>query len=154
MGGLAATRRIKATPKGAETSIIILTASALDEERRVSSQSGADDFISKPCREEDLFESLRVLLKAVFEYEETNTDDERSARAPAWNVEGLGQLPRELLEELLAATESGNKKLLNQLIVQVRDQAGDIGSSLALQKLADRYEYDALTRLLEKACLT
>ncbi len=152
MDGLEATRRIKADPRGKATSIIILTASALDEERRMSSQSGADDFLSKPCREDDLFESIRVLLGVVFDYEEASDADELIARAPAWSVGGLEQLPREMLEKLRDATESGNKKVLNQLIVQVRDTAGNAGSALALQKLADTYEYDVLTRLLEEAC--
>jgi PAS domain S-box-containing protein len=151
MDGLEATRRIKADPRGGETSIVILTASALDEERRMARQSGADYFLSKPCREDELFESIRVLLNAVFDYEETNHCDEPE-RAPAKSVEGLGQLPRELLEKLRDATRSGNKKLLKQLIVQVRDTAGDARSALALEKLTDKYEYDVLTRLLEEAC--
>jgi PAS domain S-box-containing protein len=151
MDGLEATRRIKADPRGEETSIVILTASALDEERRMARQSGADDFLSKPCREDELFESIRVLMHAVFDYEE-DPEDDGPQRAPAWNVEGLGQLPRELLEKLRDATKSGNKKRLKQLIGQVRDDAGDAGSALALEKLVDKYEYDVLTRLLEAAC--
>jgi len=151
MDGLEATRRIKADPKGEKTSVIILTASALDEERRSASQSGADDFLSKPCREDELFESIRVLLGVVFDHEEANADEQPAARTPAWNTEGLGRLPRHLLEELRQATESGNRRLLNQLIVQVRDAAGDGPSALVLQKLADKYEFEALTRLLEEA---
>jgi PAS domain S-box-containing protein len=151
MDGLEATRRIKADPRGEETSIVILTASALDEERRMARQSGADDFLSKPCREDELFESIRALMHAVFDYEEDSESD-GPERAPAWNVEGLGQLPRELLEKLRDATRSGNKKRLKQLIVQVRDTAGDARSALALEKLTDKYEYDVMTRLLEEAC--
>jgi hypothetical protein len=37
------------------------------------------------------------------------------------------------------------------LILEVRDSEA-AGSADALQDLADRYEYDALTRLLEEAC--
>jgi DNA-binding response OmpR family regulator len=151
MDGLEATRRIKGDPRGGETPIVILTASALDEERRMARQSGADDFLSKPCQEDELFESIRVLMHAVFDYEEDSESD-GPERAPAWNVEGLGQLPRELLEKLRDATRSGNKKRLKQLIVQVRDTAGDARSALALEKLTDKYEYDVMTRLLEEAC--
>jgi hypothetical protein len=46
---------------------------------------------------------------------------------------------------------SGNKRRLDKLILQVRETADD-GSARALQELADKYEYDALTRLLEEAC--
>jgi len=53
--------------------------------------------------------------------------------------------------ELRDATLSGNKRLLDQLILKVRDTEG-AGSADALQELADKYEYDTLTRLLEEAC--
>ncbi len=66
-------------------------------------------------------------------------------------MDGLGKLPRELVEELRNATLSGNKKLLDRLIVQV-SEADDAGCARALQALADKYEYDALTRLLEETC--
>jgi len=66
-------------------------------------------------------------------------------------AESLGKLPLELLHELQKAIVIGNKKLLDHLIVQVRE-AEDAGSARGLQALADSYEYDTLTRLLEEAC--
>jgi hypothetical protein len=67
------------------------------------------------------------------------------------SAEGLGRLPRELIEELLDATLNGNKRLLDKLILDVR-QVRDAAFAEGLQKLADKYEYDALARLLEEAC--
>lgn len=150
--GLEATRRIKADPRGANTAIIILTASALDEERRMSVQSGADDFLPKPCREDDLFESIRVLLGVAFDYETASVDPKSAAGKLACGVERLALLPRELIGKLLHATVSGNKKVLNQLIIQVRDTPGEVDSALALQNLSDKYQYDELRSLLEEAC--
>ncbi len=46
---------------------------------------------------------------------------------------------------------SGNKRLLDELILKVHETE-DTVSADALQLLADKYEYDALTRLLEEAC--
>jgi hypothetical protein len=46
---------------------------------------------------------------------------------------------------------SGNKRLLDKLLLKVRETE-DAGSAQALQALADKYEYDVLTRLLEEAC--
>jgi PAS domain S-box-containing protein len=48
MDGLEATRRIKADPRGRETAIVVLTASALDEDRRTVSESPA--FPAHPVR--------------------------------------------------------------------------------------------------------
>jgi hypothetical protein len=61
-------------------------------------------------------------------------------------------LPREVVEELRKATLSGNKRLLDRLILKVRETE-DAGSANVLQELANKYDYDALTQLLGEACL-
>jgi CheY-like chemotaxis protein len=148
MGGLEATRRIKADAGGQETAIIALTASVMDNDRLAVSQSGVDDFVIKPCREDELLEKMRGFLKIAYDYEEVGeAEGEPVAGMAAPNAERLGQLPRELVEQLLTATLSGNKRLLDKLILRAPET-----ESQALQGLADRYEYDALTRLLEEAC--
>jgi len=151
MNGLEATRRIKADPRGKDTVIVALTASAMAEDRRSAAESGADDFLSKPCREEDLLEKMRALLNITYDYEE-QSDAEAGADVgvPALGAAGLGQLPPALIEELRNATFSGNVRRLNELILNIR-QTADAGSANVLQQLADRYEYDALMQLLEEA---
>jgi signal transduction histidine kinase/DNA-binding response OmpR family regulator len=151
MDGLEATRRIKADPRGKETAIVVLTASALEEDRRTVAASGADDFQTKPCREDELLEKMRVLLHLVYDYEEpSGTDGQSPAALADLSSDTLGQLAPELIDELRAATSSGNKKRLDNLILQVRETV-DAGSAQALQQLADKYDYDALTSLLEGA---
>jgi signal transduction histidine kinase/DNA-binding response OmpR family regulator len=148
MDGIEATRRIKSDPRGKETVVIALTASAMHGERLTVSQSGVDDFVMKPCREDELLDKIRAFLKIVYDYEETDeTDGEPVARVAALSAERLGPVPRELLEELRNATSSGNKRLLDELILKAPET-----SAKALQELADGYEYDALTQLLEEAC--
>jgi CheY-like chemotaxis protein len=152
MDGLEATRRIKANPRGKETKIVVLTASAMDDDRTAVSQAGADDFLGKPCREDELFEKIRVLLNIAYDYEEmSGAECQPRADAAAPTAEKLGQLPLALVEELRNATLSGNMRRLNELILQVRDTE-DAGSAHTLQELANKYEYDALTHLLEEAC--
>ena len=152
MDGLEATRRIKADPRGKETIIVALTASAMDEDRRTVAQSGADDFVAKPCSEDQLLETMRTLLNVAYNYEEVSgAEGELLAGVSTLNADGLGKLPRELVEELRNATLSGNKKLLDRLILKV-SEVEDTGCARALQALADKYEYDALTRLLEESC--
>jgi len=152
MDGLEATRRIKADPRGRATSVIVLTASAMDDDRHTASQSGADDFLAKPCREDELLEKMRSLLGIAYDYEVERTADHDSvAGISVLSAERLGQLPRELIEEIRKATLTGNKKRLDKLILQV-PEAGDVEVARSLQALADKYEYDALTQLLEDAC--
>jgi signal transduction histidine kinase/DNA-binding response OmpR family regulator len=152
MDGIEATRRIKGDPRGKETVIVTLTASALDDDRRVALQGGADDFLAKPCREDQLLEKISALLNIAYDYEETNAAEGQTvAGAAALSADKLEQLPRDLIEEIRDATLAGNKKLLDKVIAKVRG-TGDAASARALQELADKYEYDALTRLLEEVC--
>jgi PAS domain S-box-containing protein len=150
--GLEATRRIKADPRGKETVIMALTASAMDNDRRAASESGADDFLAKPCHEDELLEKIRVLLNIAYDYEETSdAEGQPAAAAEALSAEKLRQLPLELIRELRGAILDGNKSLLDRLIIKVRETE-DAVAAQALQELADRYAYDVLTRLLEDAC--
>jgi PAS domain S-box-containing protein len=152
MDGLEATRRMKADPRGNETVIVTLTASALDDDRRAISLSGADDFLAKPCLEDQLLEKIRTLLNITYDYEDlSEPGSQLGDGVGALTVEVLRQLPLELVEELLTATLSGDKKLLDELILQM-SVTEDAASAQALKQLADKYEYDALTRLLEETC--
>jgi PAS domain S-box-containing protein len=134
--------------RGKETIIVALTASALEDDRRNVSESGADDFLAKPCLEGELLEKLGALLNIAYEYEErSGAEDQPLAGAAALSTEKLGKLPRELIEEIRNATLSGNKRLLDKLFLEV-SETGDAESARGLQELADRYEYDTLTRML------
>jgi CheY-like chemotaxis protein len=149
MNGIEATRRIKADPRGQETIIVALTASAMDDDRRAVAKCGADDFISKPCSEDELLEKVRGLLNLTYDYEEAGTTDGHAAPVAA-NGETFSQLPVELMEQLRTATLNGNKRLLDQLITRIRETV-DPGCAQDLQALADKYQYDALTQWLDDA---
>ena len=152
MDGFEATRRIKADPRGAEIIIIALTASAMDDQRLTALESGADDFVAKPCHEDELLDKMKGYLNITYDYAEASEHESAPAGAVLTiNAERLGRLPVELIEELRNATLGGNKSLMDKLILRVRD-TGDAESAHALQKLADSYEYDILTQSLEEAC--
>ena len=152
MDGLEATRRIKADPRGKETVIIALTASAMEDQRRTALQSGVDDFIAKPCEEDELLQKIQAHLNIAYDYEELRGNEgEPAGGVAALSAEKLAQLPQELIEELRNATFSGNKNLMDKLILTVRE-TGHAEPARALQELADNYAYDALTQALEEAC--
>jgi len=136
LDGLEATRRIKADPRGKETMVVTLTASAMDDDRHAVMQSGADGFLSKPLREEDLLEKIRILLNIAYVYEELNGAEGRplSDGAPQ-SAESLDNLPLVLLNDLLNATLDGNKKLLDKLIHKVR--ATGAGEASWLRRVVD-----------------
>jgi PAS domain S-box-containing protein len=152
MDGLEATRRIKANSRGKETAIVALTASAMDDDREAASQSGANGFLSKPCREDELLKMIGGHLNIEYEYEEKSRDDEGDLQVDgeALSAERLGQLPLELLNKLRNAVLSGDKKSLDLSILEISETV-DAGIVQVLQRLANNYDYDALTRLLDAA---
>jgi CheY-like chemotaxis protein len=149
---LEATRRIKATPQGAKTIVIALTASTLENERLATFASGVDDFIAKPCDESELLEKLGRHLHLAYRYEEfAGGNEEPTDGTSALSAEKLKKLPHDLLEKLRQATLKGNKRLMDTLILEIGEK-GSAESTQALRRLIDSYDYDHLTRSLEEAC--
>src|ERR1700674_1822905 len=68
MDGHEAIRRIRAMAGGADLKIIAVTASAMDENRQELMEIGADDFISKPFREAELFQKIHDHLGVEYVY--------------------------------------------------------------------------------------
>ena len=123
-------------------------------DRQVAFDNGADDFISSPCREDELLTKIRTHLGITYVYDEETASNETEAAAAMMRAtlspEELRQLPPDLIIHLLSATLDGNKADLNKLILKVEER-GSSQSARGLQELADNYEYDRLIQLLEKA---
>ena len=151
MDGMEATSRIRQQPGGTDTVIIALTASAMDEERRVVLQNGANDFVSKPCQEDELLQKMQTHLNVSYLYDDTEAhgSDAGATPRPELTRGAVQELPRELVVGLQLAIRNGEKARLNELIERVGERDAKI--SRALKKLADDYDYDALTHLLEGA---
>jgi signal transduction histidine kinase/CheY-like chemotaxis protein len=150
MDGLEATRRIRASQANDGPVIIAVSASAMEEDRNLGIQSGVDDFVSKPCREDELLEKIRARLGIVYLYagnERSQETESVAALASALNREVLTKLPVELMDLLRMAVLNGENDRLDELIGKVMEQ--DAPLARTLRDLADKYEYDALIQLLE-----
>jgi PAS domain S-box-containing protein len=151
MDGLEATRRIRVQPGGTDTIIIALTASAMEEERHVVMQNGANDFVSKPCQEDELLQKMQAHLNLTYVYDDVHARRNDPGATPRSDVNSvlIQELPPELLDNLGIAIRNGQTDRLTKLIEQVGERDAEI--SQALKDLADKYDYDALTHLLEGA---
>ncbi len=144
MDGFEATRRIKATPRGRETVIIALTASAFEEDREVVLAEGCDDFVRKPFSEEEIFEKMAQHLGVRYVHEEEPAPPSRAIARPPLVPAELLALPAEWLAALRQAAAELDQERVLDLIEQVRERAPQVAD--ALSALAERYEYERILK--------
>ncbi|MDQ5987611.1 MAG: Sensor histidine kinase RcsC [Syntrophus sp. SKADARSKE-3] len=148
MGGLEATRQIKALEAGNSTIIAALTASALIEERGPTLAAGCDDFVRKPFREDEIFGVMAKHLGLKYVYE----DKEEPGATPVEQEhllipEDLAALPADLLGELYNAVLRLDTDRIMEIIEKTAER--DIALCKALRTLARNMDYGRLLALLE-----
>jgi CheY-like chemotaxis protein len=144
MDGHEAIRRIRAAAGGREPKIIAVTASAMDENRQELLEIGADDFLSKPFREADLFQKIHTHAGVGYVYAETP--------APAAHEEGdgltpesLAGWPRDLIDPMRDAVVTAD---LDQLLAKIQAvEAHDPRVARGLHRLAEGFQYQKLLDL-------
>ncbi len=150
MDGYEATRQIKSTTKGQATVIIALTASALEEDREIILSEGCDDYVRKPFREEELFDTLYQYLGVTFTYEDiAPTVPELTAVDIPEFVTQLLELPSDWRQELRQTTLLGYSNQIHTLIDAI--EAGMPLIADYLRQLADTYDHQSILALLDQA---
>jgi CheY-like chemotaxis protein len=145
MDGLEAIRRIRALTGGENPKIIAVTASAMDENRQELLAIGADDFISKPFREAELFQKIHTLVGVEYVYAEpltTAAEEESNAFIP----ESLARLPSDLIHRMREAVIRAD---LDDLLEKIHEvETRDPRVAKELRRLAEQFEYQKLLDLL------
>jgi CheY-like chemotaxis protein len=147
MDGYEATRKIKESPDIRDTAIVAVTASAFEEDKQRILAAGADGYLSKPFKDEELFEIIGRLTGAEYLYEETCGEEKSSQTADdkALMHKAVASLPTDLVSRLRNAVESADLDLLNELAGQLATDHPTLAQRM--QEMAARYEYDALIEL-------
>ncbi len=153
MNGFEATRSIRSAPDGEHTIIVVLTADAMEEERTDALENGVDGFISKPCRDDDLLQTICDHLGLTYSYgDEQAGHDQPAARSTGGDDPDPQppEVPADLVAQMLHAVTHGDKRLLDSLVLAIEDR-GDVESAAKLRAMANRYQYDRLIDLLENS---
>jgi len=148
MDGYEAISRLKATEKGRAVPIIAVTASAFEDNEKLILATGAQSYLRKPFRVEELFEELGKHLGLEYVYEDDPAEQASGASTSALSSAALAALPREIRLSLRQAVEDGDTAQLAQLLAEVAKTAPD--TARGLQDLAERFEYDQLNAWLAK----
>jgi PAS domain S-box-containing protein len=138
MGGMEATRRIRALPGGKAVKIVAVTASAFQEQRAEMLAAGMDDFVRKPFRFNEIFDCLSRQLGVRF-LRETVSGPEPSVSLATARVAAL---PPELRARLRTALESLDAAAIEEAIGEVgcRDQELE----RQLTHIAGGFDYQAI----------
>jgi PAS domain S-box-containing protein len=152
MDGVAAAREIRSRPSGESALIIALTADVMDSQGRAAFEKDLNDFISKPCRENELLETIGKHLGLLYKYAEDAIElGDHDAPSQARISEPPRPLPADFAARMGEAIVHGDKALLDKLILTI-EESGDISTARELRDQADRYEYDRLKEWLERVC--
>ncbi len=148
MDGLTATKRIKTLDHDNQTTIIALTASAFEEERKNILAAGCDDFVRKPFQEDVIFEKITRHLGVEFVYEQKRPDLLPENKQLPLTPKMLTQLPPEASQELYQVARSIDLDGANQIIRKLQTSHPTIARGL--QQLVDEFRFDTLQHLLEQ----
>ena len=144
MDGHEAIRRIRAMAGGEDPKIIAVTASAMDENRQELMEIGADDFISKPFREAELFQKIHAHVGVEYVYAEhpaAAAQEEAAELTP----ESLAGWPQDLIDPMREAVITAD---LDQLLAKIQEvEARDPRIAQGLRRLAEGFQYQKLLDL-------
>jgi CheY-like chemotaxis protein len=151
MDGYDATRHIKAQPKGEDTVIIALTASAFEEERTVALSAGCDDFVRKPLQETVIFEKMAQYLGVSYVYEQSIQSSSRyqGTTQSVLTPEALAAMPAEWVAQLNEAATQVDGELISQLIAQIPQEKVELANGLT--DLVNNYRFDQIIALTQLA---
>lgn len=152
MDGYEATKKIKSTLRGQDTTIIIaLTASVMEEDKAIVMAAGCDDFMRKPFREAEIFDMMMTHLGVRFIYEAIN-QPELEGPQPEEQADSLlnfVNVPPTFIDDLLQAVERTNVTVVRQIIEEISNHNPILAAHLA--KLNDDFEYKAIESLIQQA---
>jgi PAS domain S-box-containing protein len=144
MDGREAIRRIRAMAGGKDAKIIVVTASAMDENRQALMEIGADDFISKPFRETELFQKIQAHVGVNYVYAE-NPSGVAQEEAPELTPESLANWPLDLIGPMREAVITAD---LDQLLARIEAvETRDPRVAAGLRRLAEGFQYQKLLDL-------
>jgi signal transduction histidine kinase/DNA-binding NarL/FixJ family response regulator len=128
--------------------IVIITASAFDQDRIKYIPLGVNEFITKPFRMEQIARCLDELLDVEFEYDEVTEEEFSNHSEPDY---AKISLPDELFQKLKDAAEMSNITTLEKIIdkiQQIDENCHELG--VHIKKILGRYQMDKIVEIIKK----
>jgi len=135
-----------------KTVIIALTSSAFEEDKAEILALGCDEFIRKPVKESEIFETISKHLGVRYVYEKEEKSKVQSPKSKVEDVltpEALAALPSDLLANLEQECKRSDLQRIFALIDEIRSYDTTVAD--ALTRLAENFNYDAILRFIREA---
>ncbi len=147
MDGVEATRRIRQLPGGDKVKIVAVTASAFKEQEPELRSAGLDDYIRKPFRFSEIYDSMAQQLGIKFIYSDKESEAVKAAAVPL-TPKRLSVIGPELRKELKSAVESLDSTKIDAVI----DLISKIDAGLAgtLDRMVKEFDYPSILEVLKK----
>lgn len=144
LGGLEATRRLRAAGGPAQPRIVMLTASAFEEETQAALAAGADEFLRKPVDQEQLYLALERQLGLNF----ARREPAPTPATPLCHAD-LAALEPEPRQQLRVALQELNLARVEALLLPLRPKLGGLAGRI--DEMLGRHQYPQLCALLDEA---
>jgi CheY-like chemotaxis protein len=155
MDGYEATRTIRATETPDSTcKIVALTASVFDKQHSAILELGCDDFVSKPLREELIFDKIAEHLGVTYIY--ADSDQQIHQQVSSLNQEvsdreliatELADLEPEWLLNLHLAVRGADEEAIFRLLAQIQTTHPTIAN--VIQDLVDNFQLEQILSLIQ-----
>ncbi len=153
--GFEATRRIKATPKGQNTVVIALTASAFEGDRQLVLAAGCNDFIHKPFREELLLSKVGEHIGVRYIYDEPIESDSDNKIQDSTEDSGFileaqsfQVMPRDWVVRVYDAACQCSDDMILELIEEIPPENAPLAQALA--ELANNFQFEMVMALTQQ----
>ena len=143
MSGIDATRIIKGAAAKDQVHVVALTASALEEDRQSIMESGFDDFVRKPFKEDEIFSVMTKHLGVQYRYQ-----DEKTVPAGILTPSMIANLPANLQEELYESVMMLDKEMILSVIDRI--SVSDKTTGILLRQVAETLDFGYVLSLLSR----
>ncbi len=151
MDGYQATRNIKATPAGQQTTIIALTASAFEEQRSQMLVAGCDDFVRKPFQDDEILGKMEEHLGVRFIREIPETSQSIERYDDSLSANALMSLPDDWLESLNSAASEADGERIKALLDNISDSNAEAATTI--EGLVEDFQFERILFLLKEKSL-
>ena len=148
MDGYQATTKIRSLPGGDAVKIVAITASVFKEWKDEVMAVGADDFVRKPYRPEEIFDCMARQLGVRYLYEQEEEKAEAPQTVTRITPEMLAELPDDLIAELQSAVRAHDMEQTNAVLDRISSTDSDPELTNALRQLVKDMDFRTLKSLL------